>query len=71
MVIEYLEEKVNKAPDEASDEFMYQDKGESLRELQAAQKILADIPAPLRAESLKYRIWNPLPYNRYRGSDKE
>ena len=71
MVIEYLEEKVNKAPDEASDEFMYQDKGEAERELQAAQKILDDIPAPLRAEDLKYRIWNPLPYNRYRGSDKE
>ncbi len=71
MVIEYLEEKVNKAPDKASDEFMYQDKGESLRELQAALKILDDIPAPLRAQDLKYRIWNPLPYNRYRGSDKD
>ncbi len=71
MVIEYLEEKVNKAPDEASDEFMYQDKGEAERELQVARKILDDIPSPLRAEDLKYRIWNPLPYNRYRGSDKE
>ena len=39
MVVENLEEKVNKAPDEASDEFLYQDKGEAERELEVARKI--------------------------------
>ncbi|MBU8878275.1 sulfate adenylyltransferase [Bacillus sp. FJAT-29790] len=71
MVVEYLEEKVDKAPDEASDEFMYQDKGEAERELEVARKIFDDIPSSLRAEELQYRIWNPLPYKRYRGSDEE
>lgn len=71
MVVEYLEEKVDKAPDQASDEFMYQDKGEAERELEVARKVFDDIPSPLRAEELRYRVWNPLPYKRYRGSDEE
>ncbi len=71
MVIENLEEKVRIAPVEASDEFLYQDKGEAERELEVARKISADIPSPLRTEDLKYRVWNPLPYNRYRGSDEK
>lgn len=71
MVIENLEEKVEAAPDKASDEFLYQDKKEAEQELQVARKIAADIPLPLRAEDIKYRIWNPLPYKRYRGSDEE
>ncbi|RKD26052.1 sulfate adenylyltransferase [Ammoniphilus oxalaticus] len=71
MVVENLEEKVNQAPDEASDEFMYQDKSEAERELEVARKIFEDIPSPLRSEDLKYRTWNPLPYNRYRASDEE
>ncbi|NEU32422.1 sulfate adenylyltransferase [bacterium LRH843] len=71
MVIKNLEEKVSNAQGEASDEFMYQDKGEAERELQAAQKILGEIPSPLREEDLKYRVWNTLPYNRYRGSDEK
>ncbi|OZU87551.1 sulfate adenylyltransferase [Virgibacillus indicus] len=71
MVVEYLEEKVNKAPDKASDEFMYQDKGEAERELEVARKIFDDIPSALRPEDLEYRTWNPLPYRRYRGSDEE
>src|SRR5690625_2626188 len=66
MVVEYLEEKVDKAPDTASDEFMYQDKKEAEHELQVARRILEDIPAPLRSESLKYRTWNSMPYDRYR-----
>ncbi|MFD1169891.1 sulfate adenylyltransferase [Oceanobacillus caeni] len=71
MVVEYLEEKVNKAPEKASDEFMYQDRGEAQHELEVARKIFDDIPAALREKDLEYRIWNPLLYKRYRGSDEE
>lgn len=70
MVTQDLEEKVKQAPTTASDEFMYQDKQEAERELDTARKILDDIPKALRAEDLKYRVWNPLPYHRYRGSDE-
>jgi len=66
MVVEYLEEKVDKAPEKASDEFMYQDRGEAEKELDVARKMFDDIPAALRSEELKYRTWNPLPYKRYR-----
>ncbi|MFC0302577.1 sulfate adenylyltransferase [Virgibacillus soli] len=71
MVVEYIEGKVENALDKASDEFMYQDKEESGRELEVAKKILDDIPKPFREEDLAYRTWNALPYNRYRGSDEE
>lgn len=71
MVIEYLEEKVRSASTELADEFLYQDKEESERELQVARRILNDTPLPLRREELDYRIWNTLPYRRYRGSDEE
>ncbi|GIN21217.1 MAG TPA: sulfate adenylyltransferase [Bacillus bacterium] len=70
MVVEDLEEKVKQAPETASDEFLYQDKVESKRELEVAKRILEDIPPALRADKLEYRTWNPLPYNRYRGSDE-
>ncbi|MBS4220716.1 sulfate adenylyltransferase [Bacillus sp. FJAT-49711] len=70
MVIEDLEEKVKRAPVSASDEFMYQDKEEAERELEVAKKILADIPKILREDDIKYRSWNTLPYQRYRGSDE-
>ena len=70
MVIQDLEEKVAQAPATASDEFMYQDKEESQRELEVAKKILADIPKVLHDENLEYRTWNLLPYKRYRGSDE-
>ncbi|MBO1005602.1 sulfate adenylyltransferase [Pseudogracilibacillus auburnensis] len=70
MVIEDLEQKVIQASDEASDEFMYQDKAEAQKELEVAKRILADIPSAMRAEDLDYRTWNPLPYHRYRGSDE-
>ena len=71
MVVTNLEEKVNQALDQASDEFMYQDKSEAERELDVARKIFDDIPSPLRSKDLQYRVWNPLPYKRYRGSDEE
>lgn len=71
MVIENLKEKVEQAPEKASDEFLYQDKKEAQRELEVAEKILEDIPSPLRKEDIAYRTWNPLPYNRYRGADEE
>ena len=66
MVVEDLEAKVKQAPDTASDEFMYQDKEESERELEVAKKILEDIPSSFRKEDIDYRTWNPLPYKRYR-----
>ncbi|GGA92958.1 sulfate adenylyltransferase [Ornithinibacillus halotolerans] len=71
MVVDNLEEKVDKASEKASDEFMYQDKSEASRELEVAKQILNDIPAALRKEEMEYRTWNPLPYKRYRGADEE
>lgn len=71
MVIESLKEKVNDAPEKASDEFMYQDRSEAEKELIVAQRILKDIPNSIRSEDLQYRIWNTLSYDRYRGSDKK
>lgn len=70
MVIENLQEKVDRAPEQASDEFLYQDKKEAEKELEVAKKILDDIPKSLRKEDLAYRTWNPLPYKRYRGIDE-
>lgn len=71
MVIEDLEEKVLQAPEVASDEFMYQDKKEAERELKVARQIYDDIPKALSDETLQYRVWNLLPYHRYKGSDEE
>src|SRR5699024_12737462 len=71
MVIEDLEEKVEQAPEKASDEFMYQDKEEAQKELDVARKIYEDLPKPLHAEDIRYRVWNPLPYHRYIGSDED
>jgi sulfate adenylyltransferase len=68
MVVSYLEEKVERAPDQASDEYMYQDKEEAARELEVAKKIAEDIPSAMRKEQMDYRTWNPLPYNRYRSN---
>lgn len=70
MVVQDLEEKVEQAPDVASDEYMYQDKTEAQRELDVARKIQDDIPRPLHGKDLKYRTWNPLSYSRYRGDDE-
>ncbi|WP_342504719.1 sulfate adenylyltransferase [Sporosarcina sp. FSL K6-2383] len=70
MVIQDLEEKVTQASATASDEFLYQDKEDSRSELDVAKKILADIPKVLTDEHFQERIWNLLPYHRYRGSDE-
>lgn len=69
MVIDDLREKVAQAPEEASDEFMYQDKQEAERELAAAIDLLEQSPPVLSKDALENRVWNPLPYNRYRGAD--
>lgn len=69
MVIKDLEEKVEQAPEQASDEYMYQDATEAKRELEAARRILADIPGALHSDEVAYRTWNSMPYNRYRGDD--
>ena len=71
MVVQDLEQKVKQASTDASDEFMYQDKKESQRELEVARKILEDIPRGLSAEEMAYRTWNHLPYGRYRGDDED
>ena len=65
-----LEEKLTQAPEQASDEFMYQDKAEVERELAAARQVLEQIPPALTDEDLQQRAWNPLPYHRYRGADE-
>ncbi|HLS35312.1 MAG TPA: sulfate adenylyltransferase [Bacillota bacterium] len=71
MVIADLESKVDQASETASDEFMYQTKEEAEKELEVAKKILKDLPPILDEEDLAYRTWNPLPYERYRGSDED
>lgn len=71
MVVSDLEEKVAMAPDEASDEFMYQDKAEAERELKAAEALLEDAPHVTDAETEASKIWNPLAYKRYLGIDDD
>lgn len=71
MVISDLKEKVEQAPEKASDEFMYQDKSEAEKELDVAEQILADLPKSLHGKDVEYRVWNALPYKRYIGSDEE
>lgn len=70
MVIEDLEEKVKLASETASDEFLYQDREEAERELTVARDILNHMPKPLRKTAFENRVWNPLPYDRYRGKDE-
>lgn len=69
MVIHDLKEKVKQASETASDEFMYQNKEEAISELNVAKMILKDMPPLLKTKNLEHRIWNLLPYKRYRGSD--
>jgi len=71
MVIRDLEYKIKQAPDKASDEFMYQDKEEAQKELEVARQILDDLTPAQHPEDFEYRVWNPLPYHRYIGSDEE
>lgn len=70
VLISDLKTKAEQASDVASDEFMYQDKEETQRELDAAHQILNDLPSALTTEEITYRTWNTLPYARYRGSDE-
>ncbi len=70
-IIADLKEKYELAPEQASDEFMYQDKAEVERELQVAERLLTEIPPRLNKEDFAARTWNILPYQRYRGADKE
>lgn len=70
-IISDLEEKLQQAPETASDEFMYQDRAEVQRELAVAKKLLDEIPPSLCQEGLKERTWNVLPYKRYRGADND
>ncbi len=69
MVLSDLHEKVAQAPDEASDEFMYQDRAEAERELAAARQLLDAAPPVPDGTGPGDRVWNPLPYHRYRGQD--
>src|SRR5699024_7946733 len=71
MIIKDLEYKVKQSPDKASDEFMYQDKEEAQKELEIARQILDELTPARCHEDFKYRVWNPLPYHRYIGSDEE
>lgn len=66
MVVENLEEKVSRAPNETSDEFMYQNRDEARKELDVAKKILTDLPEAIDEENTKYRIWNSMDYKNYR-----
>lgn len=70
MVIDDLKEKVNQAPEVASDEFMYQDRKEAEKELEVANKIMKDLSKPLDRDNFTYRIWNEVSYSRYRGEDE-
>src|SRR5690625_712030 len=69
MVVSDLKEKVSQAAEQASDEFMNHDKDEANRELQAAMEFLKQTPPVVTEEALKGRVWNPMPYNRYKGKD--
>src|SRR5699024_597831 len=71
MVIDDLEEKVKQAPESASDEFLYQDREEAEKELAVARDILQHLPKPLHKTTFENRVWNTLPYDRYRGNDEE
>ena len=70
-LISDIEEKLESAPETTSDEFMYQDRAEVERELAAAKRLLDEIPENLVADSLAARLWNQMPYPRYRGADQE
>lgn len=70
-LIEELEEKLSSASEVASDEFMYQDRAEVERELEAARRLLAELPGILSQEALDARVWNQVSFARYRGADEE
>ncbi len=63
-----LEEKTRQAPEHASNEFMYQNRAEAHRELDAAKAFGADIPEVVSEEDVRARVWNPMPYENFRSS---
>lgn len=65
-MIDDLTHKAQVADETVSDEFMYQDKEEAIRELEAAKRLMEDMAQPLTDERLKQRIWNPKDYEDYR-----
>lgn len=65
-LIEDLTNKVAAATEVVSNEFMYQDKKETLEELEAAQRLLEDMAQPLTDERLDKRVWNNKEYKDYR-----
>ena len=70
-LIAELETKLRSAHEVADDEFMYQDRAEVERELEAARALLADVSVNVSETSVASRVWNALPYGRYRGADAE
>ncbi len=69
-IVNNLLEKLEQAPEESSDEFMYQSRAEVERELAAARALLNEIPPAFDETAAGTRAWNPLPYKRYRGDDE-
>lgn len=65
-LIAALEEKVADADENVPDQFMFQDKAESNRELEIAKQILADLERLVPTEEYKKRVWNPMPYEQYK-----
>jgi len=70
-LVEDLEQKLKQAADESSDAFMYQDKNEVERELEAAKKLLEESNAPISVASRQARVWNPMSYARYTHSSSD
>lgn len=68
-LIAELQTKLATAADETSDEFMYQDRAETERELEAALALLEDMPVNVAVDRMTGRTWNALPYEHYRQSD--
>jgi len=62
-LIEALSEKTTHADENVPDQFMFQDKAESTRELEIAKQILADLERLVTPEEYKKRVWNPMPTN--------
>lgn len=65
MIVKDLEDKVASAPQQSSDEFMYQDKEEAEQELAVARKILSQLPEDITDEKTRERVWNIAPYDNY------
>lgn len=61
-----LKEKLTLAQEESDDDFMYQNRAEVERELEAAQALLQQ--AAVGGERVGVGVWNALNYNRYRDS---